>query len=232
MLFTGGRVKTGLYFDVAEAIFKKLLARNDAGEHFPLFATCLGFELLTMIVSKDKHILEEFNASYMTSTLQFRKDVSIEGSVFRRFPHSLLEKLSTDCLVMQNHRYGISPEKLQENKDLSRFFKILTTSTDRDSKVYVSTAQGINYPVIAVQWHPEKNVFEWGYSMIPHSDDAIQVSQQVANFFVSEARKSLNRAPAGDVLDNLIYNYSPKYSGKPGRGFDEVYIFSSLKSQL
>jgi len=32
----------------------------------------------------------------------------------------------------------------------------------------------------------------------------------------SEARKSLNRPPAGRVLDNLIYNYSPTYCGKAG----------------
>lgn len=32
-------------------------------------------------------------------------------------------------------QYGISPERLQENHDLSSFFKILTTSTDEDDKV-------------------------------------------------------------------------------------------------
>lgn len=28
------------------------LAKNDAGDHFPLLAICLGFELLSMIVSE------------------------------------------------------------------------------------------------------------------------------------------------------------------------------------
>lgn len=32
-------------------------------------------------------------------------------------------------------QYGISPETLEENQDLSSFFKILTTSTDKDDKV-------------------------------------------------------------------------------------------------
>ncbi|RVW42910.1 Gamma-glutamyl hydrolase 2 [Vitis vinifera] len=113
-------------------------------------------------------------------------------------------------------QYGISPERFQENTDLSSFFKILTTSTDEDDKVYVSTAQAHSYPVTAFQWHPEKNAFEWGLSRIPHSEDAVQVTQHVANFFISEARKSLNRPPARKVLDNLIYNYSPTYCGKAG----------------
>lgn len=33
-------------------ILQKVLEKNDAGEHFPLLAICLGFELLTMIISK------------------------------------------------------------------------------------------------------------------------------------------------------------------------------------
>ncbi|XP_065861914.1 gamma-glutamyl hydrolase 2-like [Euphorbia lathyris] len=226
VLFTGGWAKNGLYYDTVKAVFKQVLAKNDAGDHFPLYAICLGFELLTMIISEDTSILESFNAADQASTLQFMKNINIEGTVFQRFPPDLLRKMSTDCLVMQNHHYGISPKGLQENQDLSGFFKILTTSADSDNQVYVSTVQAYNYPVTAFQWHPEKNAFEWGLSMIPHSEDAIQVTQHVANFFVSEARKSLNRPPARKVLDNLIYNYSPTYCGKAGKGYDEVYIFS------
>lgn len=225
VLFTGGWAKTGLYFEVVEGIFKEVLKKNDAGDHFPLLAICLGFELLTMIISKDNNILEEFSAADQASTLEFMNNINIEGTVFQRFPPDLLKKLSTDCLVMQNHHYGISPERFQENVDLCSFFKILTTSTDVENKVYVSTVKSHIYPVTAFQWHPEKNAFEWGLSMIPHSEDAVRVTQHVANFFVSEARKSLNRPPARKVLDNLIYNYSPTYCGKAGRGYDEVYIF-------
>jgi gamma-glutamyl hydrolase len=226
VLFTGGWAKNGLYFDIVEEIFKKVLKKNDAGDHFPLYAICLGFELLTMIISKDNNILESFNASDQASTLQFIKNTTIQGTVFQRFPPDLLKKLSTDCLVMQNHHYGISAETLQENKELSSFFKVLTTSADEDDKVYVSTVQAYGYPVTAFQWHPEKNAFEWGSSRIPHSEDAILVTQHAANYFISEARKSLNRPARIKVLDNLIYNYSPTYCGKAGRGYDEVYIFT------
>ncbi|KAL6543326.1 Gamma-glutamyl hydrolase [Orobanche hederae] len=253
VIFTGGRAKSGLYYEVVQSIFKNafvainewmphqcfpnriavknlrhnVLRKNDAGDHFPLLAICLGFELLTMIVSEDRNILEEFSAKNQASTLQFMNNIKINGSVFQRFPPALLKKLSTECLVMQTHRYGVSPEKFQTSKNLCTFFEILTTSSDRNDKVYVSTIQAHSYPVTAVQWHPEKNAFEWGLSGIPHSEDAVQVTQHVANFIVREARMSVNRPPAREVLDNLIYNYSPTYCGKAGRGFDEVYIFSS-----
>jgi len=31
---------------------QEVLARNDAGFHFPVYAICLGFEILTMIISE------------------------------------------------------------------------------------------------------------------------------------------------------------------------------------
>ncbi|EOY13442.1 Gamma-glutamyl hydrolase 1 isoform 2 [Theobroma cacao] len=202
VLFTGGWAKAGLYYEIAQKIFK------------------------------DRNILESFSAADQASSLQFVKNINIEGTVFQRFPPDLLKKLGADCLVMQNHHYGISPERLRNNPNLSSFFKILTTSTDDNNEVYVSTVQAHGYPVTAFQWHPEKNAFEWGSTMIPHSEDAIQVTQHVANFLISEARKSLNRPPPRKVLDNLIYNYSPTYCGKAGKGFDEVYIFTQLQPRI
>ncbi|KAL9250405.1 Gamma-glutamyl hydrolase 2-like protein [Drosera capensis] len=228
VIFTGGWAKSGLYFEIVGEIFKKILQKNDAGQFFPCYAICLGFELLTMTISKDVNILEKFQGTDQASTLQFVESASIEGTVFQRFPPKLLKKLSTDCLVMQNHQFGISPERFEGNDRLSSFFNVLTTSTDEEDKPYISTVQAQNYPITAFQWHPEKNAFEWGLSMIPHSEDAIQVTQHVANYFISEARKSSNRPPAQKVLDNLIYNYSPTYCGKAGKGYDEVYIFSKL----
>lgn len=43
----------------------------------------------------------------------------------------------------------------------------------------------------------------------------------------SEARKSLNRPLTQELLDNLIYNYSPTYGGKAGYAHD---VFKTLTS--
>nr|DAD37759.1 TPA_asm: hypothetical protein HUJ06_008400 [Nelumbo nucifera] len=170
VLFTGGKTKRGLYYEIVERIFKHVLEKNDSGDHFPLFAICLGFELLSMIISKDDGILERFNALDQASTLQFTEKSNIGGTVFQRFPPELLKKLTTDCLVMQHHQYGVSPERFQENPLLSSFFRILTTSKDEDGKVYVSTVQAYNYPVSAFQWHPEVVLMIlWIFFCIPYN---------------------------------------------------------------
>ncbi|KAF8103498.1 hypothetical protein N665_0188s0432 [Sinapis alba] len=232
VIFTGGWAKKGLYYDIVEKIFTKALERNDGGEHFPVYAICLGFELLTMIISQNTDILEKVDAKNSASSLQFVENVSTQGTVFQRFPPELLKKLTTDCLVMQNHQFGISPDNFEGNIALSRFFNIVTTCLDGNRKAYVSTVQSKTYPVTGFQWHPEKNAFEWGSSKIPHSEDAVQVTQLTANYLVSEARKSKNRPPPEKVLSNLIYNYKATYCGYEGRGYDEVYIFTRQQRSL
>ncbi|KAL7103752.1 hypothetical protein ACP275_08G198900 [Erythranthe tilingii] len=215
VIFTGGRSKKTSYFDVVESIFEYVLRKNNAGNHFPLLAICLGFELLAMVVSENKNILEKFDVKNQASTLKFTKNVNLNGTLFQSFPPDLLEKLSTKCLAMQNHSYGISPEKFRKTKSLRRFFKILTTSADKKNKDYVSTVQAHKYPVTAVQWHPEKIAYDSGLS--------VQVSKHVANFLVREARMSKNRPSSRKVQANLIRNCRHTIRGNAGK---EVYIFS------
>ncbi|CAN8233854.1 unnamed protein product [Cochlearia groenlandica] len=232
VIFTGGWAKKYQYFDIVKKVFNKALERNDAGEHFPVYGICLGFELMSIIISQNRDILERFDAEDNASSLQFVENVNIQGTLFQRFPPELLKKVSTDCLVMQKHKYGITPAKFKANHALSSFFEIITTCIDENSKTYVSTVKAKRYPITGFQWHPEKNAFEWGSSQIPHSEDAIQVTQHAASYLVSEARKSLNRPSSEKVLSNLIYNYKPTYCGYAGRGYDEVYLFTQPTSRL
>ncbi|CAL0326499.1 unnamed protein product [Lupinus luteus] len=225
VIFVGGWAKQGLYLETVERILKIAFQRNDAGEHFPIYGISLGFELITIIISEDNNILDKYNARNQASTLQFVENADIEGSIFQSFPPDLIKKLSTECIVTQNHHFGISPEKLQGNEKLSNFWEILTISTDENNQVYVSTVRSRKYPVTGFQWHPQKNAFEWGSASIPHTENAIRVTQSAAGFLVSEARKSTNRPNDQEVRDNLIYNFKPTYGGKAGKGYDEVYIF-------
>ena len=41
-----------LFAHLMICFLQKVLEKNDAGDHFPLYAICLGFEILTMIISK------------------------------------------------------------------------------------------------------------------------------------------------------------------------------------
>ncbi|XP_038899600.1 gamma-glutamyl hydrolase 2-like [Benincasa hispida] len=225
VIFTGGRVRDGLYYSVAEKIFQKVLSRNEAGDHVPLYGISLGFQLISTMVGKNFDIIEPFNATRFPSALKFNDFANIRGTVFERVPLSLRIRATKDCITWEDHKYGISPETFEQNEGLSSFFQILTTSIDKNNKVYVSTANARNYPVTIFQWSPEKNSYEWGISTIPHTEYAIELTHKVAHHLVSEARRSINKPPVNQVLEKLIYKYSPIYNGKAGKGYDQVYLF-------
>eukprot|EP00245_Coleochaete_scutata_P002261 TRINITY_DN12973_c0_g1_i1.p1 TRINITY_DN12973_c0_g1~~TRINITY_DN12973_c0_g1_i1.p1 ORF type:complete len:391 (-),score=83.06 TRINITY_DN12973_c0_g1_i1:702-1874(-) len=235
LIFPGGGAKVDApnnFTLTAKKLFKMALDANDNGDYFPVHGTCLGFELLNIFVSKDYDILESFTAEGKPAPLDFVSHVAKNRAWFRWMGDDLVEKLERRNLAMENHERGLSPEKMESNSLLSNFFRILTTTPDQYGKVYVSSVEGREYPVYGTQWHPEKNAFEFGMPRIPHSADAVKVAQAVANFFINEARKSRHRSVSREqLMDDLIYNYSPVFSGRQGNGtdvvFDQSYVFNA-----
>lgn len=69
---------------------------------------------------------------------------------------------------------------------LNQDYRLLSTSKDDDDVEYVSTVEHRTLPFYGVQWHPEKNLFEWSFSSIPHTRPAIRAAQYIANFFVEQ----------------------------------------------
>lgn len=56
-----------------------------------------------------------------------------------------------------------------------------------DDVTFVSSMESTKYPFYGVQFHPEKNLYEWvNGKKIPHNMQAVLVTQYFANFFVNE----------------------------------------------
>lgn len=63
----------------------------------------------------------------------------------------------------------------------------MSVNYDVNHLKFISSVEHIRLPFYAVQFHPEKNNFEWHKGRhIPHTYDAIRISQYFANFFVNE----------------------------------------------
>ncbi|NXB09067.1 GGH hydrolase, partial [Cnemophilus loriae] len=116
-------------------------------------------------------------------------------------------------------------QNFTNNEKLRNFYNVLTTNTD-DEVEFISTMEAYKYPVYSVQWHPEKNPFEWKDSPgIPHSPSAVRAAYYMADFFVNEARKSLHHFSSEDEeTKELIYNYNPVYTGTFS-AFQQTYFF-------
>ena len=200
-----------MFYDTARLLVDLSIEANDNGDYFPVHGTCLGMETLTVVISQNYTILEEYDAEDAAATLLYTD--SAEGShFFKSLPPDVVHDLQQQPIAMENHGKGLSVSGYKDNPRLSSFFNILSLSIDKSGKPYVSTLESKKYPITATQWHPEKNAFEWTKTVhIPHSPDAVRMTQEVANFFVSEARKNAHLSSSIEEEDDLlIYNWPPQ----------------------
>lgn len=225
------------FYDTVAQLYELAIEANDRGSYFPVYGVCLGFETLAIVASGNHSILSQFDAENLPSPL-FLTDSAEKSRFFRALPPQVVEHLRTRPYAMQNHVNGLAWTAVAENPRVRDFFDVLSLSVDRVGQVYVSTFEAQQYPIYGTQWHPEKNAFEWTPDKdIPHHPDAIEITQEVANFFVSEARRNF-QAPTdqAEEEDLLIYNWAPTYTGKhhfKGEEVDfvESYFFPPQQEQ-
>ena len=106
-------------------------------------------------------------------------------------------------------------------------FRVLSLNHDWNGVEFISSLESVDYPFYGVQFHPEKNVYEWNReTRIPHSKEAVLINQYFADFFINEARKNTNRfETAEEESGSLIYNYPTTYTGREGSAFTQCYLF-------
>jgi hypothetical protein len=70
---------------------------------------------------------------------------------------------------------------------LDREWVVTSTNKDYEGLEFVSSFEHKQYPIYGVQFHPEKNAYEWKLTKnIPHASSGIAVGQYFANFLVNE----------------------------------------------
>ncbi|XP_040202172.1 gamma-glutamyl hydrolase-like [Rana temporaria] len=226
VLLPGGAV--GLltsHFSRTAGIFYKLsIEAASSGIYFPIWGTCMGFQILTALTTGED-LLSNTSAENISLPLNLTEDIS-SSRMFRHIPPKLLHAVTREDITANFHHFGLTPEVFYANKKLSEFYRILSTNRDTKGVEFISTFEARDYPIYGVQWHPEVNRFQWNRDYAyPHSENAIWLSQYMANFFVNEARKNSNHFPsAKEEGSALIYNWTPTYTGNIS-GYEQVYFF-------
>uniref|UniRef100_A0AAV2L773 folate gamma-glutamyl hydrolase n=1 Tax=Knipowitschia caucasica TaxID=637954 RepID=A0AAV2L773_KNICA len=189
ILLPGGGVSiySSGYARSSKIFYDLAIEANQKGDFFPIWGTCLGFEQLAYLTAQ-KPVLVNTNTTSVTLPLNFTNEA--KGSrMFQDFPDELMRALETEALTENSHMWSVSLETYNSNDDLKTFYKVLSTNTDGRTE-FISTWEAYDYPIYGVQWHPEKNPFEWTRAYYAHSSNAVKVTFYFANFFVNEARKS------------------------------------------
>mmetsp|Transcript_19701 Transcript_19701/g.39036 ORF Transcript_19701/g.39036 Transcript_19701/m.39036 type:complete len:150 (-) Transcript_19701:15-464(-) len=142
-----------------------------------------------------------------------------------------MQALAKGDVTMNNHHAGITPGHFNSNSQLTGFFNLLATSTDRKGVEFVSSIEGVQQPIYGTQYHPEKTPFEWAtlpdgrfYEAINHSAPSVLLTSELAAFFIAEARKNSHAfASPAEEASSLIYNYPVTHTG-PGTAFKSSFI--------
>jgi len=187
-----------------------------------------------------------FDSENISLPLLFTSDGLKNTQIFK--DKDLLSMAASNSIAMNNHQWGIEPEVFYSNLALNSLYSVTTVNNDRQGRSFVSTIEGISdrwnpmsRPYYAVQWHPEKNNFEYGaagkdgvamsgdvpYVAINHSDNAVRLSFETASFFVKMTRRSSHRYK--DVVElPPVWSYL-SYSSVTG-AFIEYYVVPSISN--
>ncbi|KAK9731073.1 Peptidase C26 [Popillia japonica] len=228
ILFPGGATyfnQSDGYADAGQIIYDLAIELNKAGDYYPLWGTCLGMELLIHVALEGKEVRSDCSAKRISTSLDFKSGIKT-SKLFRNASDELLRNLSKSKIVYNSNIFCL-PESTFEQNNLLKDWRILATSKDKNNFEFVSVFESWKYPFYGVQFHPEKANFEFRESGdIPHSLEAIEVSQFFSNFFVREARKNNHSYQSSESLEKaLIYNYAPYFMGLRKSSYMQLYMF-------
>lgn len=219
VLFIGGQVDHGMiseeythFMETFKHIVNHAKRSNNQKNYFPLFAICLGFEVLGMMGEDVQKIINEFttlkglsdvDAHHYNSKLNIVKPDSTFAKIFTKEQQEEFRK--TPC-VFQNHSQAFAVKEPYMKK-WNQYWDVIGTSKSKDKNPieYVSMLEYKKFPFYGVQFHPEKVLFEWILPEIGRTPIYREISKRLARFFIDECKKNKNKVSVSDLY---IRNYN------------------------
>lgn len=229
----GQNLLTSGYANAARFFYRRSIRAYDKeGDYFPIWGTCLGFEELLVLSMEERDLDRCYGTRNVALSTKFEPDVK---SRLLSAPHGL-DQRSKDILKSRNvtshfHKWGMRKKTFLKHKNITDIFKIVSTANDSRKNEIVDILEGKKYPIYGVQFHPEKNAYEWAARLskgISHTPDAIWASQAMAIFFVEEARRNCHHFDSQEEEEaEVIYNFKPQEVGRSlNSGFQQCYFFN------
>lgn len=219
----------GGYADAGQILFEEAQAANKNGTHFPVLGICLGFELLLFLDLGRKEYRAACRMKNIAIPLDLR-DVR-SSKLFADAPQEVMHILSTQNVTYNQHQFCVTETNMTA-LGLSERWRVLSTNEDPAYELtFVSSVESVEYPFVGLQFHPEKNGYEWRADLqIPHSADAIRSARFFFDWLVADARKNGNRfEDEEEEEDSLIANFRPEFT-RNRLVYDEVYLFKEDRS--
>ena len=232
-LFTGGGVdffdangELTQYAQTGQLIFNESVTAFKNGETWPLWGTCLGHELISVLgAGPNGYVLTSgFDSENLTLSVSWTS--AAETSVLWGSVPDIRDLYASGRIAMNAHSSGITPKNF--NTYLSSIFTVTSTQFDRKGVEFTASQEGQNgLPIFSTQWHPEKSLFEWPvptYEFIAHNFSAVIANHYPSAKFASLAGLNSRHFSSPDNESAaLIYNFSPLYG--LSSMFEQIYFF-------
>jgi len=225
ILFTGGGEPltnmSSQFMQTSMKLFNLTIEANKKQDYFPLWGTCMGFQTLNILAAGDPSVLtlNSFDSEDLSLNLE-RSPGWDESRMISGLRSEVREWLLGENITTNFHHDGVEPKAYTTSERLSHFFRVISENTDRKGTRFVSTIEAFDFPIYGVQWHPERNQFEfWDKNdPISHTPHAIKAMQALADFLVSEARENCHDPSAAKMIP-LINNYYPRPLSSPFQSY-------------
>ncbi len=232
VLFTGGATDL-VSFDVqgkptdlteyskgGRRVLDIAIEMNQKGLYFPVWGTCLGYELLLILESGNIDLLGHCgNCSNYNAYLKYNEAEVNKARLYKQgftaYQRALMGK---ENITYNNHVWMVDNDTFYANPPLVEKYRILSYSQWwNQTSLYISAVEHKQYPFFGIQFHPEK----WNYEVNPKQNvlryrDVITLGHAFSNFFVDQCRKNDNKfASYEEELKHLVQNeknyYHPEY---------------------
>ncbi|KAL4459347.1 hypothetical protein ABPG74_017960 [Tetrahymena malaccensis] len=196
VFFTGGGVQfmeensvEQYYLKTVTYIIEKSKSFNDDNNYFPIWGTCLGFQVINYVTAgNDLSIMIRKLGDTASHNLY---DIDVESKLFKDMPKDLINWLQEGSPAFFSHEDGIIKSQAQENENLSESVIFTSLSKTDDGEEFIASIEFQDYPIYGVQFHPEKNLFE--PKVDANRDElSLNVCRYFVEFFIKECQKNKN----------------------------------------
>jgi len=178
IVWVGGEIEntkthtTNQYTTLLNTLFycyQYAIRENNNGNYYPIWGTCLGFDILLMFANQ-KSSLKESLLPFSMHGVYPCSFTPTKSRLKKWFSASMLQKMKKQPSIFYNNNYG--------NVTVPNTVRIVSKH-----ETFINMIEFKDYPFYGVQFHPEQ----------PQTEFSIEISQQFSLFFKNECDKNKNK---------------------------------------
>lgn len=141
------------YLKKIEKIIQRVKEINDFKRNYPVWGTCLGFEAILITDSKYTVMRHDVNNHIKApAPIKILENKSRSNHFFSKSEFKTMEKMN---ITYFNHKYGLFVDEILNNENLKDSVDAIGVF-EKDGHSLLVWYEYKNYPIIGVQFHPEK----------------------------------------------------------------------------